>query len=257
VHLGFDRTAYPGDAVMQSLWDSTPLAWVAPYLAPAPSYGDPSWMTAMPALRAMGWGFAPVYVGQQSPGGPGTHILTVAQGRADAHQAAALGARAGLEAGSVLYLDIELGGTLPANHLTYVQSWVQEVQDNTDYSAAVYCSFSQTAAQVNAECGEIPTWVFHPVDSGPSTNDLSAEEVPDPATSGFASALAWQYRMSLAGPVDLTWVDSATGQPRRLPQVGLDTAWCPDPANPFARSGSAQTVSFSVKNASTRSTPSC
>jgi hypothetical protein len=237
MHLGFDRSAYPGDAVMQSLWSSTPLAFVAPYLAPAPSHGNAAWMAAMPALRAMGWGFAPVYVGQQSPGGPGSHILTDAQGKADAQQAAALGAMAGFATGSVLYLDIEIGGNLPTSHLTYVKSWVKEVQDNTDYWAGVYCSFSHTAAQVNAECGEIPTWVFHPIDSGPSTVDLSAEVAPDPANSGFPPALAWQYRMSLAGAVDLTWIDSATGQSRRLAQVDLDTAWCLDPSNPQADPG--------------------
>jgi hypothetical protein len=234
MHLGFDRSAYPGDDVMQSLWDSTPLTWVAPYLAPAPSYGDEAWMTAMPALRAMGWGFAPVYVGQQSPGGPGTHLLTGAQGQADAHQAASLAAAAGFENGSVLYLDIEIGGDLPANHLAYVKSWVTEVQVNTVFWAGVYCSFSRTAAQVNAECGDVPTWVFHPLDPGPSTIDLSDEAAPDPARSGFATALGWQYRMSLAGPVDLTWVDADTGQPHRLPQVDLNAAWCLDPSNPYA-----------------------
>jgi hypothetical protein len=45
MHLGFDRSAYPGDGVMQSLWDSTPLGYVGVYLAPAPSHSNTAWMS--------------------------------------------------------------------------------------------------------------------------------------------------------------------------------------------------------------------
>jgi hypothetical protein len=69
MHLGFDRLTYPGDSVMQSLWNSTPLAFVAASLAPAPSQSYTGWMPAVPTLRAMGWGITPVYVGQQAGGG--------------------------------------------------------------------------------------------------------------------------------------------------------------------------------------------
>lgn len=70
MHLGFDRSAYPGDGVMQSLWDSTPLGYVGVYLAPAPSHSNTAWLSKVGLLQSMGWGFLPVYVGQQASGLP-------------------------------------------------------------------------------------------------------------------------------------------------------------------------------------------
>jgi hypothetical protein len=47
--LGFDRSGYPGDEVMQSLWDSVQdLTFVCLYLAPAPSHPNEAWMDAVP-----------------------------------------------------------------------------------------------------------------------------------------------------------------------------------------------------------------
>ena len=80
MYLGFDRSGYPGDAIMQSLKASTNMTFVAVYLAPAPSHGDPAWMAHVPDLKAAGWGLLPVYVGQQTAGGPGSHSLTAARG---------------------------------------------------------------------------------------------------------------------------------------------------------------------------------
>src|SRR5262249_18022116 len=58
---GIDRSTYPGDTVMQWLWDNTNLYWTGFYLAPAPSHGkDTSWMSRRGVLKQMGWGFAPV-----------------------------------------------------------------------------------------------------------------------------------------------------------------------------------------------------
>ncbi|MFI8460798.1 glycoside hydrolase domain-containing protein [Kitasatospora sp. NPDC085464] len=230
MHLGFDRSDYPGDAVMQSLWDNTPLAFAAAYLAPAPSHPNTSWMSAVPTLTGMGWGLAPVFVGQQAPGGPGSHVLTAAQGTVDAQTTESLGQTAGLAPGAVVYLDVEIGGRLTPDHLAYVAAWANSVTADTSYNPGVYCSFSQTAAQITAEVGSIPVWVFHPVDAGPSQIDLATENPPDPANSGFAGALVWQYRMSLSGSVNLNWTDSAT--PKRLQQVDLDSATCLDPSHP-------------------------
>lgn len=231
MHLGFDRLTYPGDDVMQSLWDSTPLAFVAAYLAPAPSQGYTGWMPAVPTLRTMGWGIAPVYVGQQAAGGPGSLTLTAAQGATDALDATTLAQSAGLDAGAVVYLDVELGGTLAPEQVTYIVAWVTAMNGGS-YLPGVYCSFSQTAAQIVANVGDIPVWVFHPVVTGPATVDLAAETAPDPAKSGFASALVWQHKMSLSGPVTLQWVDRNTGATKTLGPVDLDTSVCLDPSKP-------------------------
>lgn len=240
--LGFDRFGYPGDEVMQSLWDSVPdLSFVCLYLAPAPSHPNRSWMDAVPALQSMGWGLVPTYVGQQVIG-EGSHTVTGQQGTADATDAANLAASAGLSAGSVLYLDIENGSLMPANQVQYVISWIREVHTNTDYWAGVYCSHFKTAQQVAdaaadivADTGrDVATWAYKPIDSGPSVIDLGAEQPRDPADSGFAPAIVWQYRMSLNGSVDLTWTDKQSGASKRLNKVDLDSASVFDPSNPDA-----------------------
>lgn len=228
MHLGFDRSAYPGDAVMQSLWEATSMAYVGVYLAPAPSHADVAWVGKVPLLREMGWGFLPVYVGQQALGGPGSHTLIPEQGVRDAREAAVLAATARFPRGSVIYIEIEQGGLLSGAFLDYVAEWVDEVDGNTDYWAGVYCSFVDTAAQVTAQVGAIPAWVFRVRDGGPSTVDLAQEQPPDPAESGFPSAVAWQYRLSLSGAIDLTWVDDAGSH--TLHQVDLDSSQLPDPS---------------------------
>lgn len=240
MYLGFDRSGYPGDVIMQSLWDSVePLTFVCLYLAPAPSHPDQAWMTAAPALKSMGWGLLPTYVGQQVIG-PGSHIVTPAQGTSDAQDAASLASNAGLSTGSVIYLDIENGGTMPANQVAYVSSWISEVHKNTDYWAGVYChqttapQVANAVASVVADTGhDVATWAFGgPIDTGPSTIDLHLEQAKDPALSGFAPAVAWQYRMSMNGSIDLTWTDRNTGASRRLNKVDLDCAKLQDPSRP-------------------------
>jgi Domain of unknown function (DUF1906)/IPT/TIG domain len=231
MHLGFDRSDYPGDAVMQSLFESTPLAFTGAYLAPAPSHKDTGWMTKVPQLRAAGWGINPIYVGQQAVGGPGSHTLTTAQGVADATQARNLAQNAGLDTGSVVYLDIEAGGMLPPDFMSYITSWVLSMQPPSTFLPGIYCSSTQTAAQVTAAIGDIPVWAFHLIDAGPSTVDLSSETARDPAQSGFDAALIWQYRQSLNGAITVNWTDS-TGAARSLTNVDLDTAVFTDPSNP-------------------------
>src|SRR6185437_7088284 len=67
--MGFDTFAYPGDATMRA-WMKTPGApykWVGFYL-PSPCHKDDSWTGKRAVLDSMGWGFAVVYVGQQTWG---------------------------------------------------------------------------------------------------------------------------------------------------------------------------------------------
>jgi Domain of unknown function (DUF1906) len=229
VHLGFDRSRYPGDAVMRSLRRCTPLTFAAIYLAPAPSHPDRGWMRKVPMLREIGWGFLPVYVGQQSPSGPGSHVLTTDQAYRDAQDAAHLAAAADLDAGSVLYLDVEQGGNLAPDHLGYVSAWAGWLRRESGYRPGAYCSYRDTAAQLTEAVGALPTWVFRVRDSGPAVIDPATEVPPDPGASGFAPAVAWQYRMSLSGPINLRWRD-VDGVVHALEQVNLDCARTPDPS---------------------------
>ncbi len=96
---GFDRLDYPGDTFMKTLYDETNLCWCGFYLAPAPSQGKgTSWMTKRSYLEQIGWGFAPLYLGQQTSGA-GSHTVTAAQGKIDAQDAAKLAATAGFDTG--------------------------------------------------------------------------------------------------------------------------------------------------------------
>ena len=57
---GFDRSEYPGDAIMAWLKGNTNLAWCGYYLAPAPSHPGTSWMMNRVKLVTDGWGLAHV-----------------------------------------------------------------------------------------------------------------------------------------------------------------------------------------------------
>lgn len=95
---GFDSLHYPGDGVMAWLKANTNLSFVGFYLAPAPSQGDREWMSRRATLVQQGWGFAPLYLGQQelSINKPGvSHILTPGQGEIDGGDACQLMKTAG------------------------------------------------------------------------------------------------------------------------------------------------------------------
>ncbi|MGA5764230.1 glycoside hydrolase domain-containing protein [Nonomuraea bangladeshensis] len=210
------------------------------YLAPAPSHPDTSWMDAATVLQSTNWGVLPIYVGQQVIGA-GSHVVTEAQGRLDGLNAAGLAADIRLAPQCVLYLDIENGGLMPADQVKYVKAWIREVHVNSNYWAGVYCSRSQTAQQVIDNVGDVvsdagghsvETWVYGPIDKGPSTIDLASEPSRDPVGSGFSAALVWQYRMSMNGPIDLKWADSQTGAQRQLGYVDLNCSSVSDPARP-------------------------
>lgn len=74
-------------------------------------------------LVAMGWGIAPIYVGQQVTG-PGSHLVTGAQGKIDGADAAKKVAQCGFPSGSFVYLDLENGPPFTAAQHAYVGAWM-------------------------------------------------------------------------------------------------------------------------------------
>jgi len=214
---GIDRSSYPGDNVMQWLWDNTNLYWTGFYLAPAPSHGkDTSWMSRRGVLKQMGWGFAPIYVGQQAQG-PGSHILTAAQGTTDGADAAKLATKAGFPGLSVLYLDMEQGPPLKQPATDYYTAWVQAVFDNGFYPG-VYCSYLIAAKLMEADFRPL-VWVFHIPRVGGSFKNPYPEK--DPSKSGYSLADVWQLAqgVSIEGPHGM-----------RLYPYDLDSADSRDPS---------------------------
>jgi hypothetical protein len=156
--LGFDTSTYPGDAAMQTVRAQALIAFTGFYLAPAPSHPNTSWMQKRAFLNSLGYGFAPVYLGQQAAGGPGSHNLSAQQGTLDALNAAQLAAAAGFPHESVIYLDIETGPPMSANYLAYYSAWVQGVVDN-GFTPGAYCSHL-LAQQVHQSDPRALLWVF-------------------------------------------------------------------------------------------------
>ncbi|MFF4713283.1 glycoside hydrolase domain-containing protein [Streptomyces eurythermus] len=239
---GIDRLAYPGNEFMEGLMTNTNLLWTGFYLAPAPSQGNTSWMTHLADLRSMGpgWGIAPLFVGQQHPSGPGSHILTADQGRKDALKAVELADQAGFTSGMEadlpgaprIYLDIEIGGTLPANFVTYINAWCEVIRsDQTAYLPAVYCSFKNSAAQLLAANDDLLVWVFN-INQFLGHHDQALVGpdkflVPEPTQSGFAQATAWQWIQAFAS-ITTTLPDGST---KTLPNWDLDSSDVPDPSH--------------------------
>ncbi|GAB3894138.1 hypothetical protein GCM10029964_071990 [Kibdelosporangium lantanae] len=154
--IGIDRATYPGTTCMRALRRSTNVRWTSFPLAPAPGHHDTTWMPHLTDLLAMGWGVAPVFVGQQHPSIHGrSHVRTAEQGRQDALRAADLAARAALPPGSTIYLHVELPGALPRPDLTYVKAWCLTLRD-TPYAPGVRC----WAAAVPQLDPEVPLWVM-------------------------------------------------------------------------------------------------
>ncbi|HKQ06524.1 MAG TPA: glycoside hydrolase domain-containing protein [Blastocatellia bacterium] len=188
--LGFDRSEYPGDDFMRSLKSQSQVSWTGFYLAPAPSHSDTSWMQNRAFLQDLGFGFAPIYVGQQQLPGPGSHVLTTVQGQSDAGEAVDLAQQAGFPRSSVLYLDIECGPPATDKLFDYYVAWVQGIIDN-GYSPGVYCSHLLAAEFLARDDRPVP-WIFHL--KFPNGHTF-APPLPmiDPAQSTFNGASMMQY----------------------------------------------------------------
>ncbi|MBV8568432.1 MAG: DUF1906 domain-containing protein [Methylobacteriaceae bacterium] len=216
---GLDTSDYPGTPQMGWLKKNTNLAWCGFYLGKAPSHPSTSWMKHRSDLDKQGWGFAPIYVGQQVTG-PGTHNSSLAQGQADGKDAVALMGQAGFPNGSSVYLDIENGPPLmPVQH-DYIAGWVDTVAAH-QYQPGVYCSFL-LAEEVHGLRSQARVWVFrvattkpHPV-PGPNYPD------PHPGGSGYAGAFMWQLGMACQ--------ISLPGAPNGVLNVDLDSAVSADPS---------------------------
>jgi len=217
---GFDSLAYPGDPVMGLLRQRTNFRFVGYYLAPAPCRGSSPWLGRRATLANQGWGFLPVYVGQQEPGASKCtqNTLTAQQGDEDGRAAVGLMASEGFPLKSVIYLDIEMGGPASTRTLSYVGAWVDAVLDVGTYTPGIYCSH-KTAPSILAARPNVPIWTFNLVDLHPNSPSFPTNP---PTGSGVAQAIAWQYAQGIA----IKFNDPA------LPPmtVDLDCASVPDPS---------------------------
>lgn len=200
---------------------NTNLVWCGYYLGPAPSHARTDWMGHRAALKAAGWGIAPVYVGQQIKG-PGRHAVSGAQGITDGDDAAALLKKDGFAAGSAVYLDLEDGPPFTAPRTDYVTTWASRVTAG-GFQPGVYCSHG-FAADVHKLLPTARIWAFKVATTDehvfPGTN------FPDshPSGSGFPGSFIWQLAQNCRLKLP--------GAPLSSPLVDLDSALTPDPGAP-------------------------
>lgn len=209
---GFDCFAFPGQAKMQWLRAHTPLAWCGYYLAPAPSHTDPSWMGTRALLQAAGWGLAPIHVGQQLAG-PGSHIVTAAQGSLDGAAAATLMTAEGFAPGTTVFLDLEDGPPLAAPRTGYVAAWANAVTA-AGFAPGIYCSHG-CAAEAQALVPAARIWAYRVATDSVHDIQAAAIQAPAPAACGYPGAALWQHdqnaRLILpASPANRLVVDLST-----------------------------------------------
>lgn len=217
---GFDRSVYPGDAVVQWLKSNTNLTWCGYYLGPSPSHRDSSWMNKRASLATAGWGIAPLYVGQQITGS-GSHNPSASTGASDGVQAATLMASEGFRPGSYVYLDIENGPPMTGPLTDYVASWCDSVQAR-GYQPGIYCTHL-LALELHTLRPACRIWAFR-VNTTVSHPVPQPFPDPNPSGCGYVGAYAWQLGQECSikvSPANLSPL-----------QVDLSSAISQDPGAP-------------------------
>ncbi len=187
-YAGFDRADCPPLDMMARLKKETNLEWCGFYL-PAPSQSGVTWRGKRAALTAQGWGFAPIFVGQQVTG-PGSKNVTTTQGAADGVRACADMKAEGFPAGSWVYLDLENGPPFTTAQRGYVGAWIDAVRAG-GFNAGVYCSYL-FAGEVAALRQGVRLWVFHVQTVSPHPVSGKAFPTPDMKACGYPQASIWQ-----------------------------------------------------------------
>ena len=188
-----------------------------------------------------------------------------ALGAADAKLAVAAARREGFPGNTIVFLDQEEGGRLTADQSAYLFAWADGVRA-AGFRAGVYCSGIEvpdgkgtisTADDIAAKSASagvakvvdpnsppIALWVYND-ECPPSPGCALPSRPPDPALSGAASALVWQYAQSpRRKPIanrcpGYREVDNncyppnaqPDSQPRPQTFVDLDTSTSPDPSH--------------------------
>lgn len=196
-YKGFDYFVYPGQTFLDNWWSGTPFYVAGFYLGPAPAHEDDSYMDKKAEMEGIGYGLIPIYVGRQST------QLTEANGRANAHGAADLAREAGFTSSqTILYLDIEPGGTLSAAFLNYIYGWADELyMATTEFWPGFYCHrgvVSQVKEKLGSSYNTRTTyWAYYPCcDVAPGCDPYA---VIEPTDCGSADATLWQYARSPLG----------------------------------------------------------
>ncbi len=202
-YLGFDRNSYPGDASIPILRKT--FAFTSYWLSPPPGEKLNTWKGKRELLLSHGFGFLVLYRGRDSSELKNETDATV-KGTQDSRDAAASAKEEGFPAGTIIFLDIEEGGRLPATYHVYLRVWSEELT-RAGFLPGVYCSgipvkeelgVSITTAEdirSHASSHEIAIWVYNDA-CPPSPGCAFPENPPAPSASGVSYAAVWQFAQS-------------------------------------------------------------
>jgi len=214
-YLGFDRNTYPGDSSLPILRKT--FAHTSYWLSPPPGEKTNTWLGKRELLRSQGFGFLVLYRGPQSSELQSTWSERInhssqlkaqawKRGTADARLAEAAAKKEGFPSHTVIFLDIEEGGRLPAVYHAYLRAWVDQLA-GIGYRAGVYCSGMPvseghgvtiiTADDIRNNIGSRAPfyWVYNDA-CPPSPGCASPENPPGPPASGIPYAEVWQFAQS-------------------------------------------------------------
>lgn len=202
-YLGFDRNVYPGDAGMLIMRKT--FAYTSYWLSPPPGEKTNTWRGKREPLRAQGFGFLVLYRGRDSG-----EFKKAADGpvksASDAAAAIASAKAEGFPHGTVIFLDIEEGGRLPAVYHAYLLAWTRAIT-KAGFHPGVYCSGMPakeepgvtitTADDIRSHSAtsDIAIWAYNDA-CPPSPGCTFPENPPPPSASGIAAAIVWQFAQS-------------------------------------------------------------
>jgi Rv2525c-like, glycoside hydrolase-like domain len=202
-YLGFDLNEYPGDDALPALRKT--FAFSSYWLGPPPGEKRSTWLGKRSHLQSQGFGFVVLFCGRDS-----RNLKSVTdaryKGAIDGETAAKLARQEGFPSGTVIFLDIEEGGRLPANYHEYVTTWIDALA-HAAFRAGAYCSAMPVAEGEGASITtasdlqnhlagrKLIFWVYN--DACPPAPGCIFPATPPPvAQSGYPDAALWQYAQS-------------------------------------------------------------
>jgi hypothetical protein len=202
-YLGFDSNVYPGDDAMPVLRQT--FSFTSYWLGVPPGEKRSTWQGKRELLASQGFGFLVLFNGRESRKLKNS-VDARQHGFADAQAAAKLARQEGFPKGTVIFLDIEEGGRLPASYHDYLRAWSEELSQ-AGLKAGVYCSAMPveegggakitTAQDIQTHMGQrsMVFWVYNDA-CPPSPGCAFPQSPPPPKTGGFPAAVVWQYAQS-------------------------------------------------------------
>ncbi|MGB7846372.1 MAG: glycoside hydrolase domain-containing protein [Candidatus Acidiferrum sp.] len=202
-YLGFDSNQYPGDDALPILHKT--FSFSSYWLGPPPEEKSSTWLGKRGLLKSQGFGFVVLFNGRGS-----RKLKSIAdarqKGTLDAENAAKLARQEGFPSGTIIYLDIEEGGRLPATYHEYVNSWIDALAQ-ASFRSGAYCSampvdegggVTITTAkdlQDHLDGRKLIVWAYNDA-CPPAPGCVFPLAPPAVAQSGFLEAALWQYAQS-------------------------------------------------------------